>query len=74
MTPVPRSSLRASATTSAGGLSFDGRFTRSRAHVTASPMVAPRSTAALTGAPPAAMTVTFFSFDGVALPLYSRYW
>ena len=67
--PRPRSSLRAAVTMSAGDFSFDGVFTMSRAHVTASPTVAPRSTAARTAAPPSATIVTFFNFVGEASPL-----
>ena len=59
---------------SAGDFSFDGVFTMSRAHVTASPTVAPRFTALRTAVPPSAINVTFLSLLGDASPLYSRYW
>ena len=60
---------------SAGDFSFDGVFTMSRAHVTASPTVAP-AVDRVAHAPrrPPTINVTFLSLVGVASPLYSRNW
>ena len=70
VTPLPRSSLRARPRHAAGGFSFDGVLTMSRAQITASPIAAPRSSAALHRRAAVAPTITtFFSFDGFGVAL-----
>jgi hypothetical protein len=71
---LPRRSVWAARANAAGDFSPDGVFTRSRAHMTAAPTAAPRSSAASTLAPPRPSTTTRRSFDGFASDLYSRYW
>ena len=62
--PDDRPTFRVSAAISAGDFAPAGSFTRSRAQPTASAILAPRCSPALTFAPPRPSTTTRASFDG----------